>query len=68
MLNYAACQTFVRYKGEGYSLSQWFGVHNKMASRLVAVRVWNSCTQIPTKAKHLRVMNLNSIIRFSVLN
>ena len=34
-----ACQTFVRYKGEGYTISQLFGVHNKMASRLVTVRI-----------------------------
>ena len=48
-----AFQTFVRYEGEGYSLSQRFGVHNKMAFTLAAVRVWDCCTQIPTKAKHL---------------
>jgi len=58
-----ACQTFVRY----YCLSQWLGVHSKMASRLAAVRVWDSCTQILKKSKHSRVINFNSTIRFCTL-
>ena len=64
-----ACQTFLKYEGEGYSLfqSQWFGIHDKMATKLAVVRAWDSCTQISTKAKHSRVINLNSIIRFSAL-
>jgi len=55
MLNDDVCQMFVRHEGERYSLSQSF---NKMASRSVAVRVWDSCTQIPIKAKYLQSTQL----------
>ena len=44
-----ACQTFVRSKREGFSLSQWFGIENKMVTRLIAVRVCERCGQIYMK-------------------